>query len=767
MGYADSDNEDDFIVSDDDAFSYADEESEDDFDFDDDGENVAPNKKKSSSKSKAKSTKAAKSSSTSKTKPKAKAKTSVKPKAKAKATTTTKKSTKKTSSSVIDLDDDSDSESFASDMDEDTYSGSGSGSNSTKGGKKKTVEEIYQKKTQLEHILLRPDTYIGSVEPVTQKMHVLDVSSSSGGSDGTSGDGDKGATSSSSKIISKEITFTPGLFKIFDEILVNAADNKQRDASMDKLHIEIDGPNNTISVMNNGKGIPVEYHKVHKVYVPTLIFGELLTGSNFDDDEKKTTGGRNGYGAKLTNIFSTQFVIECAASESGKKFKQVFRDNMSVREDPKISKMTKTELKKGDYVKITFQPDLPRFNMQTLNQDTVGLLSKRAYDIAGSMVNRGGKKLQVYLNGDKLPIRNFESYLKMYGDVSPPVAYEKVNDQWEVGIGVSEGSFQQISFVNAICTSKGGGHTEYIANQIAQGLASTLKKKTSKGGGTDIKKTLVMNHLSIFVNCLIENPTFDSQTKEFCTTRPKNFGSECKLSSTFIQKVAKSEVVENILAYAKFKDNQALKRSVKGGKKKKLTGIVKLDDANFAGSAKSQDCTLIITEGDSAKTLAMSGLSVVGRDYYGVFPLKGKPLNVRDASFVQIMKNEEIKNIVEILGLKIGEKYDEKTVKKLRYGHLMIMADQDHDGSHIKGLVINFIHNFWPSLLDVPGFLQQFITPIVKATKGKKTHTFFTLPEYEQWKESTGNNAKGWKVKYYKVSLPIIHSSEHHCSFHH
>ena len=80
----------------------------------------------------------------------------------------------------------------------------------------------------------------------------------------------------------------------------------------------------------------------------------------------------------------------------------------------------------------------------------------------------------------------------------------------------------------------------------------------------------------------------------------------------------------------------------------------------------------------------------------------------------------------------------------------MIMADQDHDGSHIKGLVINFIHHFWPSLLDVPGFLRQFITPIVKVTKGKKTQTFFTLPEYESWKESTGNNAKGFKIKYYK-----------------
>lgn len=113
-----------------------------------------------------------------------------------------------------------------------------------------------------------------------------------------------------------------------------------------------------------------------------------------------------------------------------------------------------------------------------------------------------------------------------------------------------------------------------------------------------------------------------------------------------------------------------------------------------------------MTEGDSAKSLAMSGLSVVGRNYYGVYPLKGKPLNVRDADHNKILANEEMKNIIEILGLKQNVVYTEDNIKSLRYGHLMIMADQDHDGSHIKGLVINLIHKFWPSLLDVPGFLQ-------------------------------------------------------------
>lgn len=592
---------------------------------------------------------------------------------------------------------------------------------------KKTIESQYRKLSQREHCLIRPDTYIGSIEPIQDNMFVLDLATE--------------------RLVNRQITYTPGLYKIFDEILVNAADNKQRDETMDTLEIEIDAAGNTISVKNNGRGIPVVEHQEHKCYVPTLIFGHLLTGSNFDDTEKKTTGGRNGYGAKLTNIFSKKFVVECLDSERELKFSQTFEDNMSVVKAPIISKCTKTEKKKGDYTKVTFSPDLARFKMQMLDDDTVALLSKRSYDIAGSMASRPGKKLLVSLNGKKLPIKSFQDYLNLYDGIKPPVAYERIGDRWEVGVSATDGTPAQISFVNAISTSKGGSHVSYISDQVGAHLVKTIKKKNK--GGADIKLSQIKNHLCIFVNCLVDNPVFDSQTKEFLSLQKKSFGSTCKLSDKFLKQVDKSDIVDMILSFAKFKADRELKK--KGGtKSKKITGIPKLDDANFAGTAKSRDCTLIVTEGDSAKSLAMSGLSVVGRDFYGVFPLKGKPLNVRDASHVQVMKNEEIKNIINILGLKMGVTYDETNIKTLRYGRLMIMADQDQDGSHIKGLLINMIHSFWPSLLDVDGFLRQFITPIVKVAKGKTSKTFFTLPQYEEWRESMSNNAKGWKIKYYK-----------------
>ncbi|TDH72733.1 hypothetical protein CCR75_003686 [Bremia lactucae] len=625
---------------------------------------------------------------------------------------------------------------------------------------KQSIEQIYQKKTQLEHILLRPDTYVGSIEHVEQNMWIFD--------------------DENKRMCLKKINYVPGLYKIFDEIIVNACDNKQRDKSMNTLKVTIDVEKNEISVWNNGKGIPIVLHKEHKVYVPELIFGHLLTGSNFDDQKKKTTGGRNGYGAKLANIFSNEFVVETADSSTKQRYKQVFEHNMGKKNPPSITKWAQK-----DFTCISFKPDLKRFKLEFLNDDIVSLFKKRVYDVAGV----SGKGLNVYLNAEKIDIKSFPQYVALYpgphgfapeakdgedshsdeikdddddyseGKLSKikvaktkpsnvtknGVIFEKPDDRWQVGVGLSEDGFQQVSFVNGICTLKGGQHVSYIVDQITTKLVSVLKKKNK---GEAVKPNYIKNHMSVYVSALVDNPAFDSQTKETLTTRANSFGSTFNLSEKFLKQLEKSGLVEKILSFAAFKQTAELRRKGGGGgKRSRLTGIPKLDDANHAGTAKSKDCTLIVTEGDSAKTVAVGGLAVVGRDYYGVFPLRGKMLNVREASHSQILKNEEIQNVVKILGLKYGQTYE--STKGLRYGHLMIMADQDHDGSHIKGLVINLIHHFWPSLLHVDGFLQEFITPIVKCTKGRTKKVFYTMPEYNAWRERT-NQGRGWVIKYYK-----------------
>ena len=605
--------------------------------------------------------------------------------------------------------------------------------------KSKTATETYQKLTQLEHIIKRPDTYIGSVERTDQKMWVFNKSLG--------------------RMENKTVSYVPGLYKIFDEILVNAADNSQRDSSMTYLKVTIDREAGEISVENNGKGIPVEMHEKEKCYVPELIFGHLLTGSNYDDNEKKTVGGRNGYGAKLTNIFSNKFTIELQDSTNGKRYKQTWTNNMGNMEKAKI-----TSNKAADFVRVTFQPDFKRFGMENgIDDDLEGLLYRRVYDMAGTVTG-----VKVYLNGEHLKYK-FETYCKLYAQAialergdqgtmegeAPEAAKVEFELQraggrlWQVGFTVSDGSFQQVSFVNNIATTSGGTHVNYIADQICDALGKELNKKKK---GHSLKASHFKNHIFIFVNCLIDNPAFNSQTKEQLTTKVSAFGSKCVLSDPFLKKIRQSEAIANIMHFADKKADKMLAKT--DGNKRSRISNEKLIDANWAGTKHGHECTLILTEGDSARGLAVAGRAILDPNRIGVFPLRGKMLNVRDASIDQIMKNKEIENIKKFLGLKHKQHYTD--TKGLRYGHLMIMADQDLDGSHIKGLLINFLEVQFPSLLRIPNFFQEFITPVVKVWQGpnpkkpQKLKGFFNLPQYEEWKEQHKNELRRWKYKYLK-----------------
>ncbi|KAG6814411.1 hypothetical protein H0H92_007414 [Tricholoma furcatifolium] len=595
--------------------------------------------------------------------------------------------------------------------------------------KKKTASETYVKLTQLEHIVKRPDTYIGSIETITQPMWIYDVDTQ--------------------RMAFRDVKYVPGFLKIVDEILVNAADNKINDPSMDTLKVTIDVETCTISVYNNGRGIPIEIHSKEKIYIPELIFGHLLAGSNYDDNEKKLVGGRNGYGAKLANVFSHEFTIETADKTTRQKYKQTWTNNMSVCGKAKI-----TSNAKGDeWTRVTFRPDLGRFGMDMIDEDTAGLLRKRVYDLAGTV-----KNVKVFLNDERLKVKNFKQYVELYvhsvqaeaaeksggaAALKPSLCFEQIGDRWEVAFAISDGSFQQVSFANSIATTKGGTHVTYVADLIAKNLLDDVKKKNK---GAVAKPAQIKNQMWIFVNALIENPTFDSQSKETMTLPASKFGTRPKLSDEFMKKVRNSGIIDNVLNWAKFKADQEAKKT-DGTKRSRLTGMVKLADANNAGTKKGKDCTLILTEGDSAKALAVAGLGVVGRDNFGVFPLRGKLLNVREAKHDSIMKNEEIIAIKKIMGLQHNKSYTD--VSSLRYGRLMIMTDQDHDGSHIKGLLINFLDHFYPSLLTIPEFLVEFVTPIVRVWKGKQKIDFFTLPEYEKWLEETPGGHK-WEYKYYK-----------------
>lgn len=590
------------------------------------------------------------------------------------------------------------------------------------------VEEIYSKKTQHEHVLDLPDTYVGSTEKDKNNMHVYDEESG--------------------KIVMKEITYVPGLYKIFDEVLVNAIDHTVRDKTCKTVMVNIDKENNTISVWNDGQGIPVQIHKKENMYVPEMIFGHLLTSGNYNQTGK-ITGGKNGYGAKLANIYSTDFWIETVCGKNKKKYVQHFYDNMYGKEEPKITSVSKTV---NAYTKITFKPDLKRFSMENMDDDIISLLKKRVYDCAACT----SRNVKVFLNYKLLDVKDMKDYIKMFTSteesesestkIGKPI-YEMVSSRWSVAVMYDPSSgYKHISYVNGICTFQGGTHVNYVTDKIVNGLMKIIKDKYKD---LKIKNSQIKDNLTVFVSSTIEDPSFSSQIKDYLTTKVSNYGSKCELSDEFIKEISKTGIIDSVVNFAKLKELTELKKT-DGKKTSMIKNIPKLDKANWAGTRKSHKTRLILTEGDSAKPFGIAARNIVGPDIIGVFPLKGKLLNVREASAKQLMKNEEIANIKKIMGFKQNKRY--KDIKSLNYGGIIILTDQDSDGSHIKGLIINLIHYFWPSLLKIDGFVQTYATPIVKAFKGtgkkQKIHKFYTLSEYKRW--YTSINSKDWKIKYYK-----------------
>ena len=599
----------------------------------------------------------------------------------------------------------------------------------------------YQKKTDIEHILDNPDTYIGSVELLESDEFIYD---------------------NEEKIIKKKnIHYNPGLYKIFDEGIVNCRDhvirmkqkikdnkdeenkdeqNQEKDSnsiypvSYINISIEEDG---VITMMNDGNGIDIEKHPEYKVWIPELIFTQLRTSTNYNKDEKKIVGGKNGFGFKLALIWSTWGYIETVDHIRGLKYTQEVKNNLSIIEKPNITKCNKSK----PYTKLSFLPDYKRMYLfDKITPDIYSLLQRRVYDIAAVTE----KNVKVKFNSKEINIKNFNQYVNIINKDNE-YKYEEANERWEYAVSLSNtGEFYQVSFVNGIYTSKGGKHIEYILNQIIKKLTLYIKQKKK----VDVKPTSIKEQLALFVRCDIENPSFDSQTKDYMNTPISKFGSSCEVSDKFIEKIAKMGVMNSACEISEIKENKQQKKT-DGTKSKSVRGIPKLIDANYAGTNKSYLCSLILCEGDSAKSGIVSGLNKDDRNIIGVYPMKGKILNIRGESISKLGENKEITEIKQILGLEHNKIYQENDVKnKLRYGKIIFMTDQDLDGSHIKGLCINVFDTAWPSLIKIPNFISFINTPIIKAEKGKEIKQFYNDGEYELWKQTVNTNL--WKIKYYK-----------------
>jgi DNA topoisomerase-2 len=568
-----------------------------------------------------------------------------------------------------------------------------------------SIEKKFRKLDDISHVLARPGMYVGSIKPHTAKKYLFE----------------------DDKMIQKEVTYNPGFLKIFDEIITNSVDEHKREGSkLNTIKVSI-LDNKIISVWDNG-GIPVVKHEEHNEWIPEMIFSNLKAGSNFNDDESRTGAGTNGVGSTLTNIYSTEFSI--STSDGKNLFTQTFKNNMRERLEPKISKSSK------NFTEIYFTPDYEKFGLTEIDEFHFKMIQKRVIDIAGCNPN-----IKVYFNNELINFKSFEDYVKLYKSV---YFFDTNKDKsWSIAIAPTEEGFQQVSFVNSTDTYDGGSHVEYILNQIISDLREFFQKKHK----VDVKPSELKNHLSIFINSTVINPSFSSQTKEKLITEVKDFGYVYQVPDKIIKSILKSEIIESVLDWVQQKknaDDSKLAREL--NKNLSKIKVEKLIDAKGKDRWK---CSMGIFEGDSAISAFRKYRDPQSM---GAFALKGKFTNVSELTNQKLVQNNEVVNLMAALGLKLGQEPD---LRDLRYGKILFYVDADVDGNSIAGLLLNFFNKYWPTLFD-RNMVFKVETPIVVSInkKSKKKVLFYSQTEYNNW--SIKEDLKNWEIKYKKGLAALV-----------
>lgn len=555
----------------------------------------------------------------------------------------------------------------------------------------------FKKLSELEHVRARAGIYIGSVYPITKEEWVVE----------------------NERMLKKNITYSPGILKLFDEVISNSVDAHIRYGKVTEIMVDISSLTGEISIKDDG-GIPVQIHPEYNMYIPQMVFGQLRTGSNFDDSDRPTIG-QNGLGVKLVNILSDMFIVETC--DGVKKFTQSFKNGMSEISEPIISNSA------VNGTRITYTPDYTFFK-SSLDSNNVLKLIKRVYDVAGCNPN-----IKVYLNSNRVSLNSFSDYVKLFSD---NIVYEE-QDGFKIGImpSINE-SFDQVSFVNGVDCFSGGTHIDYIMNQICSKLRAYFNKKYK----VDVKPNNIKQQMFLVCSLNINAPMFNSQSKELLTSDPKSYGVSYTPTDKFINKLIKSDIVQKILLWIegeKHKEELAELRKLNKDTSNK-NALKKIENFDDATSNERRECILTLTEGNSA---ALAVLSARDPKYVGVLPLRGKMLNVRDIDIKELAKKKEFQNIMTIVGLKIGTKVE--SIDQIRYGKICTLTDADTDGYHCAGLIFNMLYTFWPELFDL-GVVCRIKPPIIIATYKKNTHEFFSMDEYKTWADAH----QGHTHKYFK-----------------
>lgn len=571
----------------------------------------------------------------------------------------------------------------------------------------------------------------------------------------------------------EKVFINPGLIKIVDEIVVNAADNRLVPSKTKQTYIKVtfDEASGEITVQNDGAAIPIALHPEHQVYVPEMIFGSLLTSSHYGNDPNSIAAGRHGFGAKLTNILSSTFSVECV--KDGKRFIGKWSDNMKSKDSVHVDNSFAGY--DGDYTKVSFVPEYDRFvraDRAKVDDDASSsylpenfnivaelgkILKRRLLDLSASI----GSSLEIYYNDELLTPTDFTEYVRMHmpeGDIARQPFVQSTRHHTGTALAcdyacvfipppkAGEGHLHHhVSLVNGIVTHQGGTHLRFLTNAFDEALtaAASLLEKEER---LILNIPLLKQSTTLFVNVLVHQSKFDSQSKDRLVSK-----------HTFAP-VKISDLTRHILllpfirsfCMTSDKMTAALEGALASMSRQKnlMRMIPKLVEP--ADMTIPMHRTLILTEGDSAKALALNSLSAEQRQSFGVLPLRGKMLNVRTAHPRKIAANKEIIHVLATLGLSTKEKY--KDGAKLRYQRILIMTDQDYDGFHIRGLIVSLINYYWPELMRaIPDYVSIFSTPLIKVRNQGKLTSFYCIADYQKWlKDQDPATIKNMKVKYYK-----------------
>jgi DNA topoisomerase II len=576
----------------------------------------------------------------------------------------------------------------------------------------------YRYQSDIQHVLANPGMYLGSTEPLTQTIWVYDEKEE--------------------RIRREETEFHAALYKMVDEALSNSYDHYVRcsNSALEKVsYIKVAIDDTSLSIMNDGEAIDVVMHEEMKVYVPEMIFGHLRTSTNYGAEDK-IVGGKHGLGIKLASVFSTEFELEVCDSPRGLLYTQKFSNNLERIHEPVIKK----KAARSSFVGIRFTPDFARFGLDKFPDYMSSLVKKRLYDLAIFAPD-----VKFSFNGRNLVKRTFKNYITACVGTSKFAIFE--SKHWKIAAAASNDGAIQVSFVNGISTLNGGCHVEHAALRVLAKVRDLAKEKKK----LDIPSKVFRDQMFLFVSCDAINPSFAGQMKESLIN--KQFCEPLEIPAEFSEKVFKlvgdaaCAILTTKQKIQKERQETRLLAESNGSKSRTVNGIPELTDANWAGTSKSMNCVLIVCEGESAATGVLSGLKTEDRNRYGVYPVRGKIVNPQDKGAEKIASNKIIVDLKKILGLESGKEYSD--ARKLRYGKIVFMTDQDLDGHHIKALGLNVFHTLWPSLLNQPEFLGFIQTPILKARRGAQEISFFYEQEYLDWKDRTPSS-HSWTVKYYK-----------------